>query len=190
MLPNALTILRILLLPAWLALAVSERSRALDGAEVHRLPLLALMLIIGATDLFDGILARRFHQTTNVGATLDAVADKLATFGAVTFLAFFAGPAFTPLPLWLWVALIGRDLLLGAGYITVWLRHRAVHVEHRWHGRVATFLLFVVVVTAFLSAPRLPVTLGALVIVALVVPGTWEYMREGWRQLHLRPGDS
>jgi cardiolipin synthase len=187
-LPNILTIGRIILLPAWLAMAVIERAHALAGGEVRRGPLLVMMLVIGATDVFDGILARRFHQTTNLGATLDAVADKLATFGAVTFLAFFARPAFTPLPVWLWVALMGRDLLLGTGYITVWLRHRAVHVEHRWHGRTATFVLFVVVTAAFAGAPQLPVTLGALVIVALVVPGTWEYMREGWKQLHLTPG--
>jgi cardiolipin synthase len=182
-LPNLLSLLRIALLPAWLALAFFERGRALQDLPVHRLPVLALMVVIGATDVLDGFIARRFHLTSNLGATLDAVADKLATFLAVTFLAFFGAPAFTPLPVWLWVALVARDVLLGAGWITVWLKHRTVHVEHRWHGRAATLLLFLVVLAAFAGAPALPVTLGAAAVVALVVPGTWDYLREGWHQL-------
>jgi cardiolipin synthase len=182
-LPNLLSLLRIALLPAWLALAFFERGRALQDLPVHRLPVLALMLVIGATDVLDGFIARRFHLTSNFGATLDAVADKLATFLAVTFLAFFATPAFTPLPVWLWLALVARDVLLGAGWITVWLKHRVVHVEHRWHGRAATLLLFLVVLAAFAGAPALPVTLGAAAVLALVVPGTWDYLHEGWRQL-------
>src|SRR5688572_23818685 len=97
-LPNALTIARIGLVPVWLAMALSMRSRALDGIEVNRLPMVLLLLVIGATDIVDGILARRFKLATNLGATLDAVADKLASFVAVTFLTFMAVPAFTPLP--------------------------------------------------------------------------------------------
>jgi cardiolipin synthase len=184
--PNALTVLRIVLLPAWLALAFHQRGRALEGLEVHRLPVLALMLVIGATDVLDGFIARRFHLTSNLGATLDAVADKLATFIAATFLAFFAAPAFTALPVWLWLALVLRDALLGVGWITVWLKHRAVHVNHRWHGRAATLLLFVVVLAAFAGVPAVWVNLGSAVVLALVVPGTWDYMREGWHQLRLQ----
>ncbi|MBL8949337.1 MAG: CDP-alcohol phosphatidyltransferase family protein, partial [Myxococcaceae bacterium] len=85
-----MTFARIGLVPVWLALAFSMRSRALDGADVHRLPLVLLVLLIGATDMIDGFLARRFQLATNLGATLDAVADKLASFAAVTFLTFLA----------------------------------------------------------------------------------------------------
>src|SRR5688572_8423479 len=101
-LPNALSSLRIALVPAWLALAVIERARALDGEEVRRLPVVLLLLVLGATDMIDGQLARRFHLESNLGATLDATADKLATFVGTTFLAFFAAPAFTAVPWWLW----------------------------------------------------------------------------------------
>jgi cardiolipin synthase (CMP-forming) len=182
-LPNALSMTRIALVPAWLALAVTERARALDGEDARRLPVVLLLLVLGATDMIDGQLARRFHLESNFGATLDATADKLATFAGTTFLAFFAAPAFTPVPWWLWLALLVRDMLLGVGYLAVWLRHRAVHVEHRWHGRLGTLVLFGVVVAATAKAPPVVVTLGALTAFALVVPGTVAYMREGWRQL-------
>ena len=182
-LPNALSMLRIALIPGWLVLAWLERSRALDGEMVRRLPLIAGLTLIGATDVLDGQLARRFGLATNFGATLDAVADKLATVVAVTFLAFFAAPAFTPLPIWLWAALVLRDLLLAVGFVTVWLKHREVKTEHRWHGRVATLALFVTVVAACAAAPSSLVFAGAALVTALIVPGTYDYLRSGLRQL-------
>ncbi|MBL8951303.1 MAG: hypothetical protein JNK82_11030, partial [Myxococcaceae bacterium] len=102
---------------------------------------------------------------------------------AVTFLTFLAAPAFTPLPLWLWVALVLRDALLGTGWVCVWLKHRAVHVKHEWHGRAATLLLFATVVAASARAPFALIVLGSAGVLALVVPGTWAYLKEGWRQL-------
>lgn len=182
-LPNALTLARIGLVPVWLALAVTERAHALEGLTVRRLPVGLILIVLGLTDMLDGWLARRFKLATNLGATLDAVADKLASFVGVTFLTFFAAPAFTPLPVWLWISLFARDALLGTGWVCVWLKHRQVHVKHEWHGRSATLLLFVVVVAASFGAPLWAVTLGSAVVLALVVPGTWAYMREGWRQL-------
>jgi len=182
--PNALSALRIASVPAWLALALVERGRALDGAEVRRALVIAVLLAIGATDVLDGQLARRFGLASNLGATLDAVADKLATVVAVTFLAFLAAPAFTPLPLWLWAALVLRDLLLAAGFVAVWRRHGHVQVEHRWHGRLATLVLFATVVAACAGAPALAVGAGSLAVVLLIVPGTADYLRNGWRQLH------
>ena len=186
-LPNALTLMRIALVPAWVALAISERGHALNGQPVHRFAVFLLILIIGSTDAVDGFLARRYHLESNLGAMLDAVADKLAGFAAVTFLAFFAEPAFTPLPVWLWAALIGRDVLLGIGWLVVYREHHGVQVDHQWHGRLATLLLFGVVLAACLGAPALAVDIGGIVVLALVVPGTVVYLREGWRQLKAKP---
>ena len=107
----------------------------------------------------------------------------LATVAAVTFLAFFAPPGLTALPLWLWGALVLRDLVLGAGFLVIWRKHRTVAVEHRWHGRLSTLLLFVNVVAACAGAPAWTVLGGSAVVVVLVVPGTVDYVREGVRQL-------
>src|SRR5947209_2285623 len=116
-LPNALSALRIALLPVWLAFAAVERTRALEGHPVRRGALLLFALLLGTTDIIDGLLARKFGLTSNLGAWLDAVADKLAQFSAVTFLTFYASPAYTQLPLWLWLTLLVRDLALGTGWL-------------------------------------------------------------------------
>lgn len=178
-LPNALSVLRIALVPGWLLLALMEPPR--------RSWLIALLLIIGGTDMVDGLLARRFALATNAGATLDAVADKLATVVAVTFLAFGGRSAFTALPMWLWAVLMARDLLLAIGFAVVWGHHRKVQVEHRWHGRLATLVLFLTVVAAMAAMPPTLVNLGALAVCLLVIPGTLDYVSEGLRQLRPPP---
>ena len=182
-LPNALSLARIGLVPVWLALAFDARARSLDGHAVDNFPIVLLLIVLGATDVIDGQLARRYALETNLGATLDAVADKLATFIGTTFLTFFPSPAFTSLPWWLWASLLLRDALLGTGWVCVWLRHRAVHVKHEWHGRLSSLLLFAVVVAATARAPAAFVIGGSALVLVLVIPGTWAYMREGWRQL-------
>lgn len=180
-LPNAISTLRIFLVPVWLALAFDARTRGVG--EVDRAALLAVLLALGASDIIDGFIARRFGLTSNLGATLDAVADKFAQVAMVTFLAWFAAPVFTAVPLWLWGTLLLRDLLLAIGWACVWRKRGKVEVEHKWHGKAASLLLFALVVCSTAGAPQRAVDLGSAVVLGLVVIGTAAYLREGWRQL-------
>ncbi|MBS1152428.1 MAG: CDP-diacylglycerol--glycerol-3-phosphate 3-phosphatidyltransferase [Myxococcaceae bacterium] len=182
-LPNAISMLRIALVPLWVGLAFDARARTMAGREVDVLPVMLVLILLGASDVIDGTIARHFQLTSNLGATLDAVADKLAQVTMVTWLAWFAWPVFTPLPVWLWGALLLRDLLLSTGWVTVWRRRGAVEVEHRWHGKAASLLLFALVLAATARAPELPILVGSAVVVAIMILGTAAYLREGWRQL-------
>lgn len=74
MLPNLVTLLRILLLP-FLAAAI------LSGLGWSAT---ALFLGAGATDVLDGQLARRLGQTSALGAMLDLLADRLLTLFSLT----------------------------------------------------------------------------------------------------------
>ena len=65
--PNALSILRILLTPLFAALYL----RGQTGAAV------AVLLLCALTDVLDGYIARRFDMVTELGKALDPVADKL-----------------------------------------------------------------------------------------------------------------
>lgn len=174
--PNAISLLRIALVPVWLLFAFGSR---------RPLPLLATLALLGASDVLDGVLARRYHLVTNLGATLDAVADKLAQVATVTFLTWSADPHFTALPQWLWWALLGRDLLLGAGWLTVWQRRGRVRADHRWYGKAASLLLFVLVATSIAHGPQPLVELLSAAAVALILIGTAGYLTFGWRQLEV-----
>jgi cardiolipin synthase len=182
-LPNALSVLRIALVPVWLVLANDARWVALSGSEPSPVAPIGVFVAIGVSDIVDGILARRFGLASNLGATLDAIADKIAQISCVTFLVLAGAPAFTPLPVWLMLALAARDLLLSAGW---WLVHRkrgAVNAEHRWHGKASSALLFALIIAALAGASASIVAFGAAVVLVLVVPSTIAYLIAGWRQL-------
>ena len=74
--PNALTLLRIVMVGFMPGLFQSERYIAA----------LVLFLAAGATDLLDGYIARRYHLITTFGKLMDPLADKLML--VVTLLLF------------------------------------------------------------------------------------------------------
>lgn len=78
-LPNLLTLSRIAVIPLLLA------SFYLPGELSSWVPL-GLFVAAGITDFFDGYLARRNKQTSNLGRFLDPVADKLLVSSALLFL--------------------------------------------------------------------------------------------------------
>lgn len=186
--PNAISVVRVLLVPVWLVLAVQARAVAMSGSEVDRTALLGVLLALGFSDLLDGAIARHFKLTSNFGATLDAVADKLAQVATVTFLVLYGEPGFTPLPWWLWLTLVLRDGALLIGFWLVYRKHRVVHVEHQWHGKASSLALFAVIVGGTAAWPVNVVQAGALLSLLLILPGSVAYVREGLRQLRAPNG--
>ncbi|HOA34462.1 MAG TPA: CDP-alcohol phosphatidyltransferase family protein, partial [Clostridiales bacterium] len=64
--PNILTMIRIILVPIFAVLF-------LKGSYI---PALVVLLLSGLTDFFDGKIARRFNQISELGKILDPIADK------------------------------------------------------------------------------------------------------------------
>src|SRR5689334_16935558 len=77
--PNLLSFVRLLLVPVFLWLVL--------GPERDGLALLVLM-ISGVTDYLDGKLARKFNQSSKIGAILDPVADRVYILAVVIGLGF------------------------------------------------------------------------------------------------------
>ena len=99
---NQLTLLRIVLIPAFVLLVVYGRL----GAA------LLVFMAAGATDAFDGLIARRAGQRTSLGAWLDPLADKLLLVTTFIVLTIPGLPLTNHLPLWLTVAVISRDVVI------------------------------------------------------------------------------
>ena len=72
--PNLLSLCRIALIPVYLSVYIHAREQ--------RQYLLAgtILAVSCATDLADGIIARKFHMITDLGKILDPLADKLTQF--------------------------------------------------------------------------------------------------------------
>jgi cardiolipin synthase len=98
--PNALTLLRFLLIPV-LVVALSQRSY---GATV------AVFFVSALSDFADGVIARRWNARTRFGAIADPLADKL-TMLTVTLTLAVQGL----LPLWLVAAIVVRDAVIVGG---------------------------------------------------------------------------
>lgn len=109
--PNILTLLRISLIPVFVAVYL------LPFADNH-IVAAVLFLLAAITDWLDGYLARRLNQASAFGAFLDPVADKLMVAAALILIV--ANPALRPAflngPLFVIVVLIiiGREITVSA----------------------------------------------------------------------------
>ncbi len=99
-LPNQLTVLRIILTPVFLVLFLSGDTLLIQIS-------LAVYIIAAITDWYDGWLARKFNYITDWGKFLDPLADKILTSSA--FLAFVY---LDILELWMVLIIVFRDLLV------------------------------------------------------------------------------
>ena len=139
-LPNALTVLRLLLIPLFVVLLVP----ADDGYSVAA----ALVFgVAGVSDYLDGWLARRLNVQSDFGRVADPLADRLMIDAAVILLVL----VHDRLP---WVALaiiIARDVLLIAGYKL--LMPRGYELNVNFLGKAATWVLYFALFFVLLTEP-------------------------------------
>ena len=177
---NQLTLLRILLVPLFLGLVVSGSV----GAA------LAVFLLAGATDLLDGLIARRFGQRTSLGRFLDPLADKLLLVGALVVLSLENPALEVRIPTWLTVTVVARDLLLGTGALTIYLRTGDKGFRPSNLGKLSTMAQFTAVLTVLagnLVQWRIPLHGGLFALTALLTAGSgFQYL---FRRVQLFGGD-
>jgi cardiolipin synthase len=124
--PNALSVLRLLGVPLFIYFALIS--------EQDFLAILTLM-IAGATDYFDGKIARAWNQTSTLGAMLDPAADRIYIVATLVVLHLRQA-----IPLWVVFVLLGRDFVLAL--ITLIMKIRKVELmEVTYLGKAATFNL-------------------------------------------------
>jgi phosphatidylglycerophosphate synthase len=148
--------------PAWIA-PVPNVLTALRIALALALPFVPeraygpVVVAAGLSDFLDGWIARRFHATSDLGALLDGVADKLFVLSAV--LTLVLGGA---MPWWQGAAVMSRDLVVAAialrfALARAWGGFRRMKV--RLAGKLTTaiaFLWFVSLLVAEAEPARLP----------------------------------
>jgi phosphatidylglycerophosphate synthase len=183
-LPNAISVLRVLLVPLW-AWCAEHANRLFeagaDGSDARRAAA-AVLVAIGLSDALDGWLARRFGLQSRLGANLDAVADKLAQIVMTTYLALRIGPAFPAIPFWFLLLLIARDGLLLLGCFAIWRRRGHVDTEHGRHGKAASLCLFAVLLVCNFAASDAAVATMVGFTAVVVVVSTAIYTVDGVRQ--------
>jgi CDP-diacylglycerol--glycerol-3-phosphate 3-phosphatidyltransferase len=127
-LPNALTVLRLALIPVFVALMLAAE----DGRSW---PAALVFAAAGATDQIDGWLARRWRVESAFGKVADPLADRLMIDAAVILLWLADRLSWLAL-----VVIVGRDILLVAGYKVVVPRGYDFSVN--FLGKLATWVLY------------------------------------------------
>ncbi len=124
--PNALSLVRLLLVPVFLGLVVA-------GQDAWAL---VVLVFSSVSDFVDGVIARRFRQVSRLGQLLDPAADRLFIFAALIGLAVRA-----VIPWWLLVVIVARDLMLVVlGLVLANHGYGPLQVHHL--GKAATLFLF------------------------------------------------
>lgn len=178
------TLARVALIPVFLPLGLAAQRVARAGGDAMDLRWAAVgtLVVMGLTDVIDGWIARRFQLATQVGAVVDAAADKLVQVTLVAFFTLSVGPVFTPLPVAFLVVIFGRDLILLVGVSVLRARHGPIRVEHRGHGRATSIMISMVLAWAAFGLPPgglIPLVAGTA---TLAVVSATLYSIDGIRQ--------
>jgi CDP-diacylglycerol---glycerol-3-phosphate 3-phosphatidyltransferase len=168
-LPNALTILRLGLIPVFVALMLAD--------EPANWPAGIVFGVAGITDQVDGYLARRWHVESQFGKVADPLADRLMIDAAAIMLLIDGR-----LPWYASAVILARDFLMVAGYRLVVSRGYDFEVSRL--GKIATWVLYasigLVIVTD--NGVDWPVWLF-WIGVALALLAALQYLRKARREV-------
>ena len=145
---NGLTAARVLLVPYFAYLLISDREKEA----------LLVFVFCGATDALDGLLARWLKQRTLVGALLDPIADKLLMATAFIVLSYVH-----VVPLRLTIMVISRDIVILTGSFLYLLLFgaRDIRATGLSKANTAVQILTVIYFLSMAAFPEKAVALGA-----------------------------
>lgn len=186
--PNLLSVIRILLIPVFAYLFYND----------EKIWAVVILAISGLSDTFDGQIARKFNQISDLGKVLDPVADKLTQIAiAIMLLIDFKSaqnPIINALGWVFLVFLIKEGIMIVGGLIMLLLNIRPGAAEF-W-GKAATVVFYVGMVIIIAIGPEvgalnsllgfeLPnVLTGAIVVLCAImtIAAFLSYMPETFRQ--------
>lgn len=138
--PNILSMFRIILIPiiVWVYFDKSIANNYLIA--------LVLVFVSAATDVLDGIIARKFNLITDLGKILDPIADKLTQFVVVFCLACDHPMMFTVAAI-----IFAKELMMLIGAV-LFVKEGNETPYARWWGKLTTVVLYATMLLFILSA--------------------------------------
>lgn len=167
--PNILSIIRMLMIPAfvWLYLNGYETATAV------------MLLLSGLTDVVDGWIARTFHQVSDLGKAIDPVADKLTQAAMLLCLVSRYDKMLIP-----FLLLAAKEVFCGISSLIV-IRRTGVVPSAKWHGKVTTLLLYSMMILHVLwqDIPALTSNIILSVCIAMMLLSCVLYGRDNIRAI-------
>lgn len=164
--PNLLSLLRLIMIPQlmWLYL---EKQEYLGTAVV--------VVLSGATDIIDGIIARKYDLISDLGKALDPIADKLTQIAML----YCLGTSFPEIQILL-VILVVKEVITGIMSL-VSIRKTGKVEGAQWHGKVTTVLLYAMIIdriVPWLFSAVLTVACAAMMVFSMIL-----YWKRNWTSI-------
>lgn len=175
--PNAFTMLRVVLIPFFL----------LESFRGRFLVAFILWVTAAVTDIFDGFIARRLNQRSRLGAILDPAADKTMMICGYLYYTL-ADNVGMRIPGWLTFVVLIRDFFIALVAYLLYTRVRVTRFPPSWAGKTSTVLQALTLGTAIAVdafAPSLERPAEVLFRIAMLVTlySAADYIRRGKKML-------
>ena len=153
--PNLLSILRIVLMPAFIVAYFS------DDNDVKLLAII-IFSVASLTDFLDGYLARKLEATSNLGRILDPLGDKLMGISVLTCITIGG-----IIPVWALIIACVKELLMAIGGYVVHRVSKGAVPQSNLIGKASTVFFFLICVT-LLVFPGIPSDAATVLITAVL----------------------
>lgn len=175
--PNKLTIVRILLVPIYVAVALYDLTPFPTALTF------IVFVAACATDWFDGYLARKNNQVTNFGKIADPLADKMLVTAALLCLTYQA--VISP---WIALIILSREFIVSGIRITAASEGKVIAAS-MW-GKVKTFWQFIAIALTILikdiAGAEIVISVCMWIAAILTVISGWDYIRKNRKYLSMK----
>ena len=165
-LPNKLTVVRMVLVPFFVAaLLLSKTNDSLKWVA------LALFVIASLTDFADGYIARKYNLITNFGKFMDPLADKILTISGMICLIELGR-----IPSWIVVIIVAREFII-SGFRLVAAENGVVIAANYW-GKFKTTFQMIMIILMIMNIPQLQILTDIVMWIALALTliSLWTYI--------------
>ena len=160
-LPNKLTLLRVILVPVFMAVLYLDFAGAAWVA-------LAIFIIASLTDLLDGKIARKYNLVTDFGKFADPLADKMLTTAAMLWFVECG-----QMPAWALLIVIVREFAVSG--LRMIAADKGTVIAAGWSGKVKTASTMGCIILMFLPIPAVVNTVCVWVIALTTLYSGVEY---------------
>jgi len=150
--PNLLSFLRIIMVPIFAVLFAKGWNE-----PVYLFYAVGVLALSGLSDFFDGKIARRFNQISELGKILDPIADKLTqvTLAVMLFITFFRSetPSIKAFA-WVFLLFILKEMVMligGAAMIYLGMKPGAAEI----FGKAATMAFYLIMIAIVAFGPEI-----------------------------------
>ena len=157
-LPNKLTVMRVILIPFFVAALLYDNG----SSQTMRIVANVIFIVASLTELFDGKIARKYNLVTNFGKFMDPLADKLLVCSALICLIQLG-----QLPAWVVIIIISREFII-SGFRLVAADNGIVIAASYWGKFKTTFQMIAVILMIF-NIPALATVTMIMLVIAVVL---------------------